>query len=111
MDNDAIFTPKEAGLLWKKSASWVYRNIKAGRILVSRVGATWRISAAEIRRQLKPVNGPAVDEWTRNELYQWERRLDAAYIKKLTQEYPRRGGPVQPQRPAQPPRDGPPPCQ
>ena len=80
---EAFYTVKETGFQLKKSPSWVYRGINAGRVLASRVGASWRVSAKEIGRLLQPANKERVEAWTLEELRRRELKRDEVTIKAL----------------------------
>lgn len=69
MKPEMIFTVDATAIHLRRSTSWVYRAIKAGRIAAARVGNGWRIPASEIARLLRPANADAVENFKRSQFY------------------------------------------
>ena len=53
-----FFTIFEAAALFSVSDRTVKNHIKSGKIAACKIGAQWRISAAEIERLKIPTRGP-----------------------------------------------------
>lgn len=85
MKPEMIFTVDATAIHLRRSSSWVYRAIKAGRIAAARVGNGWRIPSSEIARLLRPANAAAVENFRRTQLYRQIDRQERELVRDIKQ--------------------------